>query len=295
VVEAPAERESVASSRFALVQERKRKYAARSRSPSDHSRTTIHVPMRGPIGLLVIGDPHVDDDGTDLELLERHMRLIRDTEGAYAACVGDVTNNWVGRLARLYGEQSTSAAEAWELAEWFFDEIGQKLLWLVAGNHDMWSGAGDPLKWVSRHNHTVYEPWDIVVTLKTPETGDKPFTINMKHSFKGNSQWNTCHAIAKAAQLGTRYDLLTSGHTHVSGYQIVKDEQTGQLIHCLQVASYKIHDRYAKEMGLKDKSISPGAFVIFTPGASAAGRVMVFHDIELGARVLTAMRDGDVV
>jgi hypothetical protein len=32
--------------------------------------------------------------------------------------VGDTTNNWTGRLARLYADQSTSAAQAWRIAEW---------------------------------------------------------------------------------------------------------------------------------------------------------------------------------
>jgi hypothetical protein len=46
----------------------------------------------------------------------------------YAVCVGDVTNNWVGRLAALYAEQSTTEAEAWKLAEWWLVLHGDKLL-----------------------------------------------------------------------------------------------------------------------------------------------------------------------
>lgn len=291
VVEAPAERQSVAAARQALVEQRKQKFAERSQRPGTHGTLTVRVPIEGPIGLMILGDPHVDDDGTDLALLEKHCEMVKATDGAYAACVGDVTNNWVGKLARLYGEQSTTAQEAWELAEWFMDMIGEKLLWLVAGNHDMWSGAGDPLRWIAKHNHTVYEPWDVVVTVKTPDTGDDPFTINMRHSFRGNSQWNTCHAIAKAAQLGTRYDLLTAGHTHQSGYQIIKDEQSGKLIHCLQVSSYKLHDRYAREMGLRDRTISPSAFVVLNPHADEpSGRVTVFHSPEMGVEFLNFLR-----
>lgn len=291
VVEAPAHRQTPHEARRFLVEQRKARFARRDTGADTHGKLKLHIPVRGPVGILIIGDPHVDDDGTDLALLEEHMDLINGCDGAYAACVGDVTNNWVGKLARLYGEQSTTAQEAWELAEWFFEGFKDKMLWIVAGNHDCWSGAGDPLKWISRHNHTVYEPWDIVVTLNTPDTGSAPFTINMRHSFKGNSQWNTAHAIAKAAQLGTRYDLLTAGHTHVSGYQIIKDEMSGQLIHCLQVASYKTHDRYAREMGLKDKSISASAFVVFDPEADAAGRVTVFHDIARGVGYLAYLRE----
>ena len=84
--------------------------------------------------------------------------------------------------------------------------------------------------------------------------------------------------------------MLTAGHTHASGYQIIKDGQTGMLIHCLQVASYKRFDRYAREMGLADKAISPSSFVVLTPDRRPEGRVQVFHDVALGVEYLRYAR-----
>ena len=39
------------------------------------------VNIDGPIGILHFGDPHVDDDGTDLSLLYQHVDLVNGTDG----------------------------------------------------------------------------------------------------------------------------------------------------------------------------------------------------------------------
>ena len=93
----------------------------------------VKVKISGPIGILHFGDPHVDDDGTDLELLRKHSDLTQ-IEGVWGANIGDTTNNWVGRLARLYAQQSTSASQAWKLAEWFVART--RWIYMIGGNHD---------------------------------------------------------------------------------------------------------------------------------------------------------------
>lgn len=75
----------------------------------------VKVQLDGPIDIAHFGDPHIDDPGCNIELLERHIEVINRTEGLLAGNVGDQQNLWVGRLAKLYGQQSTSAAESWML------------------------------------------------------------------------------------------------------------------------------------------------------------------------------------
>ena len=135
-----------------LVADRKRRFELRS--AHEDARKLIPVTVRSlqPIGILHFGDPHIDDDGSDISLLEEHARLVRETPGLYGATVGDITNNWIGRLAHLYSQQSTTACEAWRLAEWFIGEV-RDWLYLVGGNHDAWSGAGD------RESPAV-QPWN---------------------------------------------------------------------------------------------------------------------------------------
>jgi len=77
--------------------------------------------------------------------------------------------------------------------------------------------------------------------------------------------WNTAHGPAKAVQMGWRDHILTCGHKHISGYQVLKDPATGLVSHAIRVGSYKIHDRYAAEQGLPNQNIFPAAVTIIDP------------------------------
>ena len=93
----------------------------------------------------------------------------------------------------------------------------------------------------------------------------KEIRINARHMFKGNSIWNTAHGVSRAVQTGWRDHILTCGHTHVSGYQVLKDPSSGLISHALQVASFKVIDNYAEKLGLDDKNIFNCPVTIIDP------------------------------
>ena len=272
-----------------LVNRRIQDYA--HKKAHEDSRSLLPVQMRDslPIGIMHPGDPHVDDDGTDLALLQSHMNLINATPGLYAANVGDTTNNWVGRLARLYAQQSTSASDAWRLAEWFIGGV-KKWLYVVAGNHDCWSGAGDPLKWICDQNNALYMDTEVRVNLKFPN--GRNCVINCRHDFKGSSQWNPAHGPMKAVFMGVRDDIVIAGHHHESAYGVIKDPNNGQVCHAIKVASYKVFDRYAREKGFKDQHLSPCCVTVINPGLprSHPDAIKVFWDPFAGAEYLAFLR-----
>lgn len=271
-----------------LLAERKRKFRHKKLHHEAGKLTQVRVKIPGPIGILFFGDPHVDDDGTDIELLEHHTRLVRETQGLFAANVGDTTNNWVGRLARLYGEQSTSAAEAWKLCEWFVGSCDW--LFIIGGNHDLWSGAGDPMKWIAAQHGAVYRPSEVRIQLNFPGTS-RAAIVNARHDFPGHSMWNPAHGVGRAAQMGCRDDILVCGHRHVSGYMPIKDPMSGKISHCLQVASYKVYDRYAMEKGFRDQNISPAVLTVIDPSAQReTGFIQPFFDIDNGVDYLNFLR-----
>ena len=140
-----------------LVERRKKQYQKKAAFEEATKLIPVKVKIDGPIGVLVFGDPHVDDDGTDLEALERHARLVAETPGLFAGNIGDTTNNWTGRLARLYAEQSTSAEEASALAEWFVN-LTSDWLFIIGGNHDCWTGTGDVMRWITKQAGHQYFP-----------------------------------------------------------------------------------------------------------------------------------------
>ena len=65
--------------------------------------------------------------------------------------------------------------------------------------------------------------------------------------------------------MGWRDHILTAGHTHVSGYQVLKDPATGLISHAIQVGSFKRIDQYADKMGLDDRNIFNCPVTIIDP------------------------------
>jgi len=272
-----------------LIEHRMRQWDVKHKFEEAEKLINVKILKDGPIGIAHFGDPHVDDDGTDLKMLLDHSNIVANTDGMYGGNVGDLQNNWVGRLGRLYGEQGTSAKESWRLTEYFIGLV--PWLYLVGGNHDAWSGTGDPLEWIVGRSPTPFGNHRVRLNLQFPN--GKEVRINARHNFKGNSMYNTAHGITKAVMQGWKDHVLCAGHTHVSGYQVLKDPMSGLISHAVQCASYKIHDRYAKELGLDDKSIFVCPVTIIDPqyDDNDPRLVTTIFDTEEGADFLTWKRN----
>jgi hypothetical protein len=267
-----------------LIAHRKRQFDKKREYEEASKLIPIRVKIDGPIGILHFGDPHVDDDGTDIAALERHTDLVRTTEGLFGANVGDTTNNWCGRLARLYAEQSTSNAQAWRLAEWFIGSC--RWLYMIGGNHDLWSGAGDPLKWIAKQQNALYQSSEARIALHFPNKA--VVRVNARHDYAGTSQWNPAHGPGKALQLGFRDHIAVAGHKHESAHNELKDPDSGITMHALKVASYKVFDRFAKEKGFRDSTLSPCAVTLIDPNLAPThpDLVKVYWDPEEAVDIL---------
>lgn len=271
-----------------LIARRSKEFARKREAKEARHLIPVKVRIAGPIGLALVGDPHVDDPGTDIDLLRRHLALIKKHDSLLALGIGDYSNNWVGRLARLYGQQSLGAAEAWVLVEWLVRAV--PWLTLVSGNHDAWSGDGDPIRWMAKAARVQYESNGTRLGLNLPS--GRSIRLNARHDFRGNSQWNLTHGIAKAAQMGWRDHILTAGHTHVSGIQVVRDPMSGLISHCVRIGSYKTHDRYADELGLPNQTFTVCPVVVVRPQfADDDNRLLTtFFEPETAADFLTWLR-----
>lgn len=245
-----------------LISYRKKVFGIKSESELARKLIRVKVKIGGPIGIVHFGDPHVDDDGCDIAQLEKDLKITRTTEGLFGANLGDMQNNWIGRLSRLWAEQSTSANQAWKLVEWLVTSVDW--MYIVGGNHDTWSGAGDPVKWMMKSQSGVYEAHGCRVGLEFPN--GKQVRINARHDFRGHSMWNPAHGPMKAIQGGWRDHILTCGHKHVSFIGgPMKDPSSGLLSWAIRCAGYKVHDRYAAQEGLPDQNAFPACVTIIDP------------------------------
>jgi hypothetical protein len=274
-----------------LIEARRKEFSRRQRRIEATENYVVKVRDSRPIGCWVFGDPHIDDPGCNIELLLEHAKKVRETPGLFAAGIGDTTNNWVGRLSKLYAEQSTTAHEGFELAKYWMAEV-RDWLFLIKGNHDVWfSECRDPLSaWFKTQSAAAYQH-EIGLTLEF-DNGSR-FRVNARHTFRGHSQWNPAHASTKSVRMeGGDWHLKLSGHTHITGYSPTYTPDTKRLTHCIQVGSYKQFDHFQEESGFVNQNWSPGCFVLFDPLAqSEVGKVQVLWDIDLGIQILNVMRN----
>jgi hypothetical protein len=271
-----------------LIEQRIRQFEKKKAWEIARKIIPVKIKIDGPIGIWHFGDPHIDDDGTDIKALREHGDIIKHTPGLFGANVGDTTNNWAGRLARLYESQGTSKTQAWILAEWFLRRT--PWLYLIGGNHDCWSGAGDPIKWIMRGQSAPYMSSEVRLDLRFPNGNS--CRINARHDFSGHSQYNPAHGPMKAGMFGARDHIAVAGHKHISGYGVLKNPDDGSLCHSFLVAGYKVFDRYAMERGFRDQHISPGVFTLIDPRLPNTSPDFVSHfwTLERGVEMLNYLR-----
>lgn len=237
-----------------------------------------------PFAIVWFGDPHLDDDGCNWPLLRRDIALAANTPGCYAACIGDITNNWVGRLMRLYAEQNTSRARARALARWFLNDAGVPWLFWVMGNHDAWESGEHILELSSRG--TLMQSWDAKVEIRA---AGKSWRVHAAHNFPGHSQWNIGHGPAKAAKMTSDADLFVCGHLH--DWTVQQFESRDRVATVVRTRGYKWHDPHATTLGFQQSQSGASVMTIFNPAApDPSGRVLAFADVATGAGVLRALR-----
>lgn len=269
--------------------DRRRKTAARVMA-ADNARDLIQVPIKikGVFGLFLMGDPHLDSEGGDFVALERDINLIEGNPAIASISIGDVTDNWVGRLERQYAASSTTAKDAWRLAEWLFS---RKCNWLalVQGNHDAWSGHRDPLKWITKARVPLYEPGSTRLALKHPNSVIT--RVHARHDFPGRSMYSDTHGMRRQLREGLRDHLLVAGHLH-SGEDGAVVNGDGFISQFVRLSGYKKADSYARELGFQKRPMHASALAIINPDApeTERGRVWLAPSIGEGVEWLNWKR-----
>ena len=249
-----------------LIKRRIQQFNEKKKAHDREKLIPVRVKLDGPIGLGLMGDPHVDDDGTDLEQLFSHVDLFDGrNEGLYAGCIGDAANNWVGGLARLWAEQSTSAEEARVIVSEFLTRINW--LFYIHGNHDMWNGGNNLLNQILQYNSLIRKDTRVRLQLRFPN--GKDLRVYAVHGFPGKSMWSEVYGAAKKAQLDGTHHIYAAGHIHTSGYAHGWHEGNELMWHAIQIASYKKIDRYAEELNLDPKDLYNCPVALIDPNADS--------------------------
>lgn len=270
-----------------LVHRKKAAFDRNTASDTFHHLIPLGIKLPGPVAICAVGDPHVDDDRCDIAALERDMRIIGRTEGMYALHVGDLTNNWVGRLGRLYAHQATKAGDAIRLVEWMFGLA--KPLAVVGGNHDLWNEGMSWLNFAVKQAGTkILQEHGVRLELNFPK--GQSVRIHTRHDFPGNSQFNPLHGLRKEHLFGLRDHVNIAGHRHIDSAAVIPSPD-GYMHWMLRVSGYKGHDDFAKSLNLQKMKMAPTCALIIDPTTRhPAELVKPFWDLEEAADFLAFKR-----
>lgn len=247
---------------------------------------TVKVPVDGPYGICWFGDPHLDDPYCDLEAFERDARICAATEAMFGANGGDSINNWVGRLERLYGEQSATVSEGWELVEWALKDLGVNwLIWLL-GNHDTWNYGKRIFEGLNT-NRVLMRDWDAKLRIVSPCGGDA--TVWARHNFKGTSIYNELHGLKRAAMMDEQADIYAAFHIHTFATGEV-EFPGGRRALMIRARGYKDSDDYALKGQFTEQRDGRSVVTIVRPRNGMRPKCRAFDDVEEGADFLNFIR-----
>lgn len=235
------------------------------------------VPTDGPYALMFFGDPHLDDDGCHLPLWDSHVDLAASTSNLFAINIGDTTNNWAGRLARLWANQDSSSETARKLVKHYLAERGIPWLLWLSGNHDMWDGPVGRAVF-ERHapEYVTLEEWQAKITLVSPCGSE--IRLWAAHNFKGNSIWNNLHGLERAAQMQDWAHLYVAGHHHDTGIRQGENPHRGFVYNLMRVRGYKYMDEYADLHGFGEHQYGAAGVAIVDPAGDKLNKVTCFLD-----------------
>ena len=270
-----------------LVEHVTKRFLKRQKAAQEKKWIPLQFSVDGPVGVCFMGDPHVDDNGCNWVKLRHDLDTINNTEGMFAASLGDASNNWVGRLSRLWASQETSARQSWQLVQWLLEETDWCLL--VKGNHDMWlPNDVDPIEWLKVPG-TLTQDWQARIEFKFPK--GRSGRVWAAHDMPGHSQWNPLHAQQKRAKFTQEADLYISGHRHHWALAQNEDDWSNKIYWTARAKGYKTEDSYADRLGHGQQQYGEAITAIFDPLCEEeTGFLTCFPNVQEAAEYLTFKR-----
>lgn len=270
-----------------LLKRREKHFERKWKAASARQWFEIRVKETQPYGVLAFGDPHLDDDGCNVRLLRQHLS-IASRPGVYSLNIGDTTNNWVGRLERLYASQEASRHTGKRLVEWFMFDSGASWLCWVLGNHDSWNDGVDFHMRLAQKRIPVLD-WKAQFKLVHPSGTE--IKIDAQHGRKGSSIWNDLHGTLRAAKLGDVADAYLTGHTHNYALQHLEIPERRHSCWLVQLRGYKYFDTHALYHGFPEHQLGSAVFMVVDPRPDARTKIMCFEDAEAGYRYMEMLRN----
>lgn len=248
---------------------------------------TIRMNDGKPFAIAYLSDFHIGSSGTNYKALFDDIDTIDRTDGFYSGFHGDAVDNWiVGKLQGLQRGQALNFDEEWQLFLALLEQMKRKLLWVVSGNHDMWSfkvSGLDRIRQALQGTKLLYDTDEVCVTV---HLGDASWRHKIRHKWRYNSIFNKSHPIERDLERGgDDFDIAVAGHTHIGTY-FREFSFHNKMRLAILTGAYKRHDAFQREIGFAPCTHNGCGAVIYMPD----GSLLPVQNIQLAAKVLTALR-----
>lgn len=272
-----------------IIERAKQDFTRRQMAADARNWMTIKVNEAKPIAVALVGDPHVDNPGTDWVTLDHDMQLIAKTPGMYAVNGGDLQDNWVGRLARLYADSTITRTQAGILSKEVLSGYGVRWLAVLLGNHDLWSeGALEIVKGMCAAEVPVLE-WQAKFQLKF--LNGRICRIWAAHDFPGHSMWNENHGAQRAQKMRDDAHIYSAHHKHSWSLGQGENPRNGQCYWLARSRGYKAIDSYANVKGYDKKKSGATITAVIDPNEPEGPKfVHCYADVAEAAEFLTWKR-----
>ena len=247
----------------------------------------IKVQTRGlPFILLPLSDLHIGASGVDYQSLQKHLNFIKNNP-VYTVLVGDLADNFSPiKHPTAMKENVASPTDQWVVARAFFREYENKILAVVSGNHDEWTGTVgiDIYRWLTEDLNIPLLKGGGVLRLNID---DIQFKARLWHRIaRLNSQFNYTHAGKQALRLsGDDSDIIITGDKHLGGIEQTHIGDKKRTI--VQLGTFKVDDSYGRSHGFIQRPRPFYPVLMFFPHAH---NIEVIESLDQGEELILAMK-----
>lgn len=254
----------------------------------------IDIKVEGPYGVVGLPDHHLNSVGTLLKRAFDDATIINQHPALYAVGIGDWLDNFiVGFLERERRKDIMSHKDSWRLLEFYMSLLAPKLIAGISGNHMDWTTSAGGFDVTQKMFEgyglgPIYDPDQVRVRLNSKN--GKSFTHLARHKYRGNSRFNSVHAITvHILEQWQGEDVVWGGHIHVAGHTSIQKNWMGErrVVHGIQLGAYKAIDSYAVRECFRENVPFLTPMVIHVP---ETGESMFFEDMRRGVQVLDMLR-----
>lgn len=230
---------------------------------------------KGDIEVYIFADIHIGSPKCDAKLLIDRIKLVQDDPDAYCILVGDICNNSIRTSVGDVFEEALTPMQQINTAVKMFRPIKDKILGVVAGNHEnrSYKDAGVDLTLFFCNELGITDKYDnagVAMFIKFgtgnrhyhSNTGKVVYSLYMSHGSGGGRTVGAKANSVKRKEEIIDTDIIVGAHVHepmvFKEAYFHADTRVGAVTRCERTyviaSSFLNYENYAEQVGLRPSS-----------------------------------------